>query len=278
MEKVWILKKGNGESDKEATLKILKQFDATRLLNGSEKILIKPNWVHNEHYCEGNCTSTQTLAGIVQYLIQDCNITPSNIYVGDSAFSDTAGCIITNNVKVLNEEFAVNILNLDAEAHINKKVQNPLSLKQCKIASITEVVDVIISVPSLKTHIWAVTTLSMKNLMGVMDEKYIMHSDLHRKIADLTSIFLGKMRFSIIDGFIGSDYSETGGNPVVMDLIMIAEDPVALDTVGSKVIGYDIDDCQYLRFANEKGLGNCDVDGIEIIGPPIDNISKKFKR
>ena len=63
------------------------------------------------------------------------------------------------------------------------------------------------------------------------------------------------MKFQIIDGIIGSRGSELGGKPVKMDLIIAGKDPVAVDRVGSEIIGYSIDKVEYLKYCEKKGIG-----------------------
>ena len=134
----------------------------------------------------------------------------------------------------------------------------------------------IISVPSLKTHNMAKTTLTMKNLMGTILPKGVMHSSIHKKIADLISIFRSKMKFQLIDGIIGSRGSELGGNPVEMDLIIAGGDPVAVDRVGSEIIGYGLEKVKYLKYCEQKHLGIANLEKIDILGNSIEQVFHKF--
>ena len=134
----------------------------------------------------------------------------------------------------------------------------------------------IISVPSLKTHNMASTTLSMKNMMGTIMPKSIMHSNIHKKIAELVSVLRSKMKYQIIDGIIGSDGWELGGKPIQMDLIIAGEDPVAVDRVGSAIMGFGVDKVKYLKYGEQKGFGTANLDEIEIVGSSIDEVYHKF--
>jgi len=160
---VWIKKKQPAESDRDIVYRTLIDFNAARLFDGSEKVLINPNWIIAEHSSRGNVTSTDTLAGIVKYLIREAKIPPENIVVGDGGYpSDTDEAMRINGVFQLKEEFGIDVRNLNNEKMIEKHPTNPLALKSVNIAKIADEVDVIISVPSLKTHSMAITTLSMK--------------------------------------------------------------------------------------------------------------------
>ena len=61
-----------------------------------------------------------------------------------------------------------------------------------------------------------------------------------------------------------------------MDLIIAGRDPVAVDRVGSKIIGYSVDKVKYLKFGEQKGLGTANLDEIEIIGKSIEEVYHKF--
>ena len=86
-----------------------------------------------------------------------------------------------------------------------------------------------INVPKLKIHGSAKVTLSIKNLMGAILPKSIMHNRLDEKLVDLTSFLRPKL--SIIDGTVGCERNELSGNPVPMDVIIGGRDIVAVDVV-----------------------------------------------
>lgn len=55
----------------------------TLITNSETKILINPNWVTSDHFSTGNITSTETLEGIVLYLIQKAKIDPEKLTVAE---------------------------------------------------------------------------------------------------------------------------------------------------------------------------------------------------
>ena len=278
--RVYIIKRKAEESNIEVVLRTLKEIPLNNYINNSESsILINPNWVCSDHSDTGNVTSTETLEGIIIYLINEAMINPEKIIVADGGELPSSSYEIVlknNNVSKL-EDYGIEVRDLNSDTMIeNVKVSGPLALKTVNIAKTAMDASCIISVPSLKTHSMAETTLSMKNMMGTILPKGIMHSSLHKKIADLTSVLREKMKFQIIDGIIGSNGFELGGSPVKMDLIIAGEDPVAVDTIGSKIIGYDQNTVKYLTYAEQRGLGTADLDNIEIIGKQIEDVYHKF--
>lgn len=199
--------------------------------------MINPNWVTSDHFSTGNVTLTDTLEGIIIYLIQESKINPEKIIVADGGSFGTSERFFKLNEVFRLEEYGIKIMNLNNDEIVNEiEIPNPLSLKSVNIAKTALDASCIISVPSLKAHNMARTTLSMKNMMGTIYPKSIMHSNLHKKIADLVSVLRSKMKFQIIDGIIGSNGWELGGQPIQMDLIVAGEDPVAVDRVGRKLL------------------------------------------
>ena len=276
--KVYVIKRESHETTQTIVLKTLKLISLNDTINNlEEKILINPNWVTSDHFSTGNITSTDTLEGIILYLIKDAKIDPEKIIVADGgSFGISENFFKLNDVFRL-ENYGIKIMNLNNDKIIKDiEVPNPLSLKTVNIAKTALDASCIISVPSLKTHNMARTTLSMKNMMGTIMPKSIMHSNIHKKIADLVSIFRQKMKIQIIDGIVGSNGWELGGKPIQMDTIIAGEDPVAVDRVGSAIIGYGIDKVKYLKYGEQKGLGTANLDNIEIIGKSIDEVYHKF--
>src|SRR6056297_2724533 len=119
---VYIYKKAEKESEKSATLSALREFNTSTLFSAEDKVLINPNWVHCEHFSSGNTTSTHTIEGIVQYLIEECNLKAKHIVVGDGGFGSVDPTIKELNVMELKEKYGIKVLNLDKEAHIEKTV------------------------------------------------------------------------------------------------------------------------------------------------------------
>lgn len=277
---VILLKRKKEETYQETIKRALSQLELSASIKPSDRVLVDLNLLLDEDYELGNITDPRTCEGIVAYLINELGVNPQNIYVGDGGYpAETPGAIKRLKLPEMAEKYGFNVIDLNKDEQIrNIKPKNPLSLSKVNISKTAMDVDVIISVPSLKTHSMAITTLSIKNLMGCITPKGGMHSNIHKKLADLLSIFRPRFKLSVIDGFIGSDGYEEGGSPIKMDLVIAGTDPVAVDTVGSAVMGYGVDECQYLKYCCDKGLGECDLTKIQVVGESFDSVKKKFNR
>jgi len=166
------------------------------------------------------------------------------------------------------------LIDLDDDEYVTVDVPDYLALKTVRISK-TALETAIVSVPKLKLHRMAGVTLSLKNLMGVVSPKGQIHHYLDEKIADLASVV--RPRLALIDGIIGGGGHELAGRPITMDLVITGLDPVAVDTVGAAVMGFDPKKAKHITLAAQKGLGTCDSERIKIIGEPIDKVKKDFK-
>jgi uncharacterized protein (DUF362 family) len=151
--------------------------------------------------------------------------------------------------------------------------------------------DVLINVPKFKlSQNWA--TLSLKNLMGVVPgkgefsgamwtpeggwfeprgEKKRVHANLDEGLVDLNTVVHPAL--TVMDGIIAS-YED---NPLELNVVLASEDPLALDSVALKIGGLNVSDILYLKRAAERGLGEADIDRINILGTPIQKIIRIWK-
>ena len=150
--------------------------------------------------------------------------------------------------------------------------------------------DVLIGVPVLKNHSHAGVTLALKNQFGIapsdiyhqsgsqMFKSALSHGadDLGRHIVDLN--LARPLDFAIVDGLRGMTDGPIGGalaDPP-MRLILAGDDPVALDTVGALVMGYNPATVPYLGWAAGVGLGTDDVTQITVRGLRVSQVRRDF--
>jgi uncharacterized protein (DUF362 family) len=168
----------------------------------------------------------------------------------------------------------VDLLDLNEDMYVVVDVPNYLALRSVRISK-TAFDSAIISVPKLKLHRITGVTLSLKNMMGVVQPKGQMHFHLNEKIADLASIV--KPKLTVVDGIIGGEGHERAGKPVPMNLVIAGLDPIAVDTVGTTVMGINVDNIKHIKLAAKKELGICNLEQIRIIGDPLEKVKRDFK-
>lgn len=157
--------------------------------------------------------------------------------------------------------------------------------------------DVVISVPTMKTHYNAGFTGGIKNLSigtppsniygisryEIARNNMVDHNsdDLHKWIRDYYKCRPANL--VIMDGLQGYQNGPIpmGTNPVNdqmnMRVILAGKDAVAVDTIGALAVGWDPQSISYLRYLNTDGIGNIDTTCINVIGKKVDEIRKYFE-
>ncbi len=139
----------------------------------------------------------------------------------------------------------------------------------------------IVHLPTMKCHIYTTTTGAMKNAFGGLlnTKRHYAHSWIHETLVDLLKIQkeIHSGIFAVMDGTTaGNGPGPRTLKPVRTDLILASADQVAIDAVAAKIMGFDPMQIDYIRMADEEGLGNGKIENIEIVGYDISELNYKF--
>jgi uncharacterized protein (DUF362 family) len=139
----------------------------------------------------------------------------------------------------------------------------------------------IIHLPTVKCHMYTTTTGAMKNAFGglLAKHRHYTHSWIHQTLVDLLTIQkeIHPGIFAIMDGTTaGNGPGPRTMTPEVKNVILAAEDQVAIDAVAAKLMGFDPLTIDYIRLAHERGLGVGDPQEIELLGDDISGESWGF--
>lgn len=256
-----------------AVKKVLELVDAKTLISSDDRVLIKPNYLCAKHPSTGVTTDTRVVSTIIEF-VKGCGV--GDIVVGDGGWSDTDSVFNVVGIRDVAKREGVKLVDLNDDEKVRIKISRATVLKEVDIAKTVLEYDSIINVPKLKIHRLAKVTLSIKNLMGAILPKSIMHNRIDEKLVDLASLL--KPKLNIIDGTVGCEKNEYSGNPVPMDVIIGGRDIVSVDVVGSLTMGIDPTEVEYIKLAAKRGIGTMDLREIEIIGEKIANVRKRFAR
>jgi uncharacterized protein (DUF362 family) len=127
----------------------------------------------------------------------------------------------------------------------------------------------VISLPVLKNHSFTKTTIAMKNMFGIAPGQFYSgswnKSKLHspstdKNVVDICSY--KKPDLSVVDASVALKGMHLSGTHKNLGLILAGFDPVAVDALGSELLGHNPKKLQYLTLANGQ-LGS--MDNIEIL-------------
>ena len=127
--------------------------------------------------------------------------------------------------------------------------------------------DFFVNLPKFKAHPWTTVTFSLKNYIGIQDDRHRLIDHDHRlneKIADLQEII--QPQLIVIDGITAGQDRMLTPVPFPMKLLIIGNNQPAFDAVCCRIIGLDPHRIDHIRMSHERGYGPIDLDEIEISG------------
>jgi uncharacterized protein (DUF362 family) len=127
--------------------------------------------------------------------------------------------------------------------------------------------DFFVNCPKFKSHPWTTITFSMKNYIGIQDDRHRLIDHDHRldeKIADLQYIL--QPQFIAIDAITAGEGRMLTPIPFPLGLVILGNNQVAFDSVCSAIIGLDPMSIPHVKLAHERGFGQVDLSKIEITG------------
>jgi uncharacterized protein (DUF362 family) len=140
----------------------------------------------------------------------------------------------------------------------------------------------IVHLPTMKCHIYTTTTGAMKNAFGGLlnTHRHYTHSWIHETLVDLLAIQheIHSGLFAIMDGTTaGNGPGPRTMTPVVKNWMLASSDQVAIDAVAAKMLGFDPMSIDYIRLADENGLGNGQPSNIDVVGDDVSQESWGFQ-
>jgi uncharacterized protein (DUF362 family) len=264
-----------GERGKEPVYKALDLIDYKSALVGVSRVLIKVNFITDKTWDTGATTDPL----VVEAIIDKLKVLPVavNVVESDATMTDASKAYEATGVKEMCLRNGIEFINLRYEKEkVELKVPNGEALGSITVPKIVAE-SAVISAAKLKTHSSTTVTLGMKNMFGLLPDKFKAkyHArGISKVVVDINSVL--KPALTVIDGFVGMEgKGPVDGTPVKMDLIIASKDVVAADATGTRVMGIDPHNVSHIRRANQKGIGN--IDNIEIVGEKLEAVARSFK-
>ncbi len=143
----------------------------------------------------------------------------------------------------------------------------------------------VISVTRPKSHLQVGVTLTAKNvIMGsimIMDKGRMHPAEAGNRVLDYNLFAVMQhlhIDLGVLDGFEGMEGNgPINGDPVDHHVALAGVDYLAVDRVGTEVMGADFDSIRYLNYLWDWGFGEGDLSKIQVIGETIENCRKEYK-
>jgi uncharacterized protein (DUF362 family) len=294
----------NGDNRTDNVFRALKSLEKEIAQSiGNRRVVIKPNNVSSTNQLAA--THADALAGILEFLKSIGKL--DNAVIAESALGSTMEAFQNFGYTTLAEKYKVKTMDLDKEKFqtimaFNQSDAKPHPVRVSSILANQED-NYIISACMLKTHNFAVATMSIKNIIlgsalkisnsngggggrggrgfgGGGSDKPILHGGGSHGI-NINLAMLAPMlhpSLSLIDGFEGMEGNgPISGTRVDHRVCVASTDYLAADTVGATLMGIEPANVGYLTYLATAKVGESDLSKMEILGEPVAKLAKKYQ-
>jgi uncharacterized protein (DUF362 family) len=262
-------------------------------LKRKKRVVIKPNCVSDTNQLAAS--HVDALAGILDYLEPRFR---GPIMIAESSAGDSMDAFEHFKYgRLATERKSQNIslvdLNRDGRYQVISVLDNELHPVPVRIAAaLVEPDTFVISAAMLKTHNTVVATMSTKNMLlgaplhspelkGGWSDKRKYHFSVrhtHYNMLLTAQRIQPYWGLAVIDGFEGMEgKGPAWGTPVPSQVAIASTDFIAADRVGVEAMGINPDWVGYLRYCAQFGLGQYDLAKINIVGPSIASVARKYQ-
>jgi uncharacterized protein (DUF362 family) len=274
--------------------------------SGKERIMLKPNLVSNNPRITTKPEVIRSLAALMKKAgkvvsigegsaaVVGFNVIAGNAYrMKDPDRLNDMQQIVFDSLGYteLARSLDVPLVNLHTGEMVDVEVPGGLAYQRLTIhRSLTEI-DLLCSVPMMKTHNMASVTLGMKNLIGLYPGSVYrtVRAGVHDHAADagspgvafeiLDMVRANKLGLVVIDGSTAMEGNgPSDGLLVPMDIIIAGTNPLATDMVAANVMGFEPDEIPTFVWARKTGMQPKSLDEIEIRGEKVSSVRRNFAR
>lgn len=248
-------------------------------------VLLKPN-VFGIWGPEKAATTHPTIVEAVVQLVKDARAIPQ---IGESsagsAYGKTQQALQRAGIAEVAHKTSVELINFDESEKQNRYLE--IIDREIMFAKPVIEADAIISLPKLKTHGLTGISGAIKNMYGTIPGPA--KSQLHKEFPDrqlfakaIVAICAAvRPRLSIMDGIMAMEGTGPAtGPPKNLGIILVSDDPVAMDTVVvNKIMHIPAQHIAMLQSGADAQLGTNNMEEIEILGDALESgwLEQKFR-
>lgn len=233
-----------------------------------EKVLLKPNMLAADP--PEKCVTTHP--EVFGAIAREMQTSQARLFYGDSPiYGSTSRVARKTGLEAAALEWGVQILDFKESETVSFK--QGTQGRAFPIACAVRDCDRIISICKLKTHGLTGMTGAVKNQFGCVSGinkgkfhvKLPEREDFAALLVDLNLCL--KPVLYIMDAIIAMEGNgPRGGKPRRVGCLLASEDPVALDSLASILIGFEPEEIVTSRIGQARGLGTCKMEEIEVLG------------
>lgn len=275
-----------------------------RITKAKDTVILKPNLVSSQREATTKPEVVRALGELMKRAGKEVSIAegsaaaPTFNVVGTEIFRTRKREILDPMQQYVFEQLGyaelaqtlrVPLINLHSGDLVEVKVPGGFVFEKITLHKCLSDVDLLCSVPMMKTHQLATVTLGMKNLIGAFPGT--VYQSVRGHVHDVGSkveptaasavvvdmVRANKLGLVVIDGSMAMEGNGPSmGKLVKMDVIVAGTNPVATDMVAASLMGFDPDEVPTFTWANKAGLKPASLDEIEIRGESLHKVRRSF--
>jgi len=236
-------------------------------------IIIKPNLCYYWDYTTGQTTDPRVVASIIDWIREKNSNADITVAETDASAMKTRLSFKILGYEKLASEKNVRLANLSKGNIVEKKTSVLGKEIKLPINEILDKSDLLINVPTLKTHREIGFTCAMKNIFGLISKprKYSYHKNLAETIVAINKII--KSNAIVVDGIIAA-----GKYPKKMGVIITGEEAYSTDVVVSDLVGIGASKVSYLKIASKDNFFKKEKTRVIENTAKINQIKKEFPK
>lgn len=249
------------------------------IITPGDHVLIKPNLLCVADYKSGAITNPMVVMAAAD-LCREVGAKRVTIAEGAAIGNDTDKVYDAIGIRELAKKHHCQLVNLLKDEFVY--TMNPLgrNIKRIRLPRTFIESNVVINIPAMKTHDALGVTLGLKNMKGVVhqsDKKRFHKWGLSQTIVDLGHLVMPEL--TVIDATVALEgMGPVVGQPVNLGLLLASTDTLAVDRVGMEIMGFGLDEVEYIKLAGEQGLGCTDLSRITVVGADLAQVKRPFER
>lgn len=196
-----------------------------------------------------------------------------SVTIGENPVVDTPSekLFSSPHIEELRTKSGVEVVNLRAEEMIDVDIPDSKSCGRMSFSKRVLEADVVVGVPAIRRHLMTGATLAIKNMYGTVAPSTrlrVHRSSLNWGLVEINKVV--KQKLIVMDGTnIVCD-----GSLIPLGYTFASTDPASIDSVAATCMGFDPRRVDHVRYAHEAGLGELDLDKIELVGITKEEILK----
>ena len=255
----------NGEPEDLVRRAIAALGGMERFVAKGAYVIVKPNICVAYHGYQYAATTNPWVVGALVKMCFEAGA--GKVQVMDYPFGGTAqAAYAVSGIQEQVEAAGGEMVEMSMLKYVTVDIPNALHLKQVSYFGDVLKADTVINVPIAKVHDLSRLTLGMKNLMGLVRDRPVMHAHISQNLADLAGFVRPKL--TVVDAVrVLVSNGPTGGSlddVKQLNTLVASPDIVAADSYAATLFGLKPEDLGYIVAGTAMGLGRSDLQNLKI--------------